>query len=142
MRLTFAYGANLDPAGMRQRCPSAKPLGHASLENWHFRITIDGYASVAPRLGSTVHGVLWQISAKDEAALDAYEEVASGLYRKTHLPVRGTKGPVRALVYVGRSQTSGRPRRGYLDKIVLPAARAWGLPPTHLCELESWLRPG
>ena len=100
MRVTFAYGANLDPAGMRERCPSARPIGQACLENWHFRISNDGYASIAPRLGAMVHGVLWQITAKDEDALDAYEEVASGLYRKCHLP------------------------------------------PTHLCELESWLRPG
>lgn len=142
MRVTFAYGANLCSAGMRQRCASARPLGAAHLDDWRFTITRDGYASIVPAAGSTVHGVLWQIAPRDEEALDAFENVASGLYRKLHMPVTGTNGPVRALIYVARSRTSGRPRRGYLDQIVLPAARAWGLPHAHLCELESWLRPG
>lgn len=142
MRITFAYGANLDATGMRRRCPRARPLGPGRLDNWRFQITRDGVATVVPRMGHTVHGVLWRISAQDEAALDAFEGVGWGLYRKTHLPIQGTSGPVRALVYVGRSKTPGRPRKGYLDEVVLPAARAWGLPDTHVNELESWLRPG
>lgn len=142
MRITFAYGANLDADGMRQRCPQARSIGPGRLDNWRFQITRDGYASIVPRIGHSVHGILWHLSARDEVNLDTFEGIDQGLYRKTHIPVRGPHGPVRALVYVARSQATGRPHKGYLDQVVLPAARAWGLPAAHVSELESWLRPG
>mgnify|MGYP002790472545 CR=1 FL=1 len=39
MPLYFAYGLNMDPAGMAQRCPRSKPLGLARLPR--HRIGVD-----------------------------------------------------------------------------------------------------
>jgi hypothetical protein len=58
MTLHFAYGSNMSRAVMRKHAPFAKPIGVATLVNYRFLITTDGYASVAPRRGERVHGVL------------------------------------------------------------------------------------
>src|ERR1700752_1388801 len=88
MRLYFAYGSNMCRAGMASRCRDAVPLGRARLDGYRYVIHVDGYATVRPAPGATVQGILWRVSARDVTALDAYEDVAGGLYRKVSLPVR------------------------------------------------------
>ena len=46
MPLYFAYGLNMDPAGMADRCPNSRALGPARLPRHRFIVTTDGYASV------------------------------------------------------------------------------------------------
>ena len=59
------------------------------------------------RRAQTVHGVLWRLTPRDRITLDAWENVASGLYRAEILPVRraGRRRP--ALVYVARPLRTG-----------------------------------
>src|SRR5262249_35666357 len=135
--LHFAYGSNMDAAAMRRRCPSAEPLGTARLHNWRFVVTRDGYASVAPAPGQVVHGVLWRLGARDLAAVNAYEAVDSGLYRRRMLTVRPNGGCVQALVYVRRDHSLGRPPPGHQD-IIVTAAREWRLPRDYVRALERW----
>jgi hypothetical protein len=78
MPLHFAYASNMSRAAMRRRCPDAHALGLARLTGWRFVINTDGYASVLPQPGSIVHGVLWQVSMRDLAALNAYEGIGRG----------------------------------------------------------------
>ena len=68
--------------------PAAQPIGVAALADHRFIITADGYASVAPALAQTVHGVLWRITPRDRVTLDAWENIAGKLYRAEILPVR------------------------------------------------------
>jgi gamma-glutamylcyclotransferase (GGCT)/AIG2-like uncharacterized protein YtfP len=140
MTLHFAYGANMDRAGMARRCPSAASVGIAALEGYRFLVTVDGYANVVPAAGESVHGVLWRLKPRDLAALNTFESLDSGLYRRAMLPVRTGEGRVNALVYVGRSVRTGRPRPGYLD-VVIAAARDWNLPPDYVAGLER-MQPG
>ena len=63
-------------------------LDRARLENWRFLISTSGYASIVPGTGAAVHGVLWLLTPRDLAALNAYESLESGLYRRRILPVR------------------------------------------------------
>jgi gamma-glutamylcyclotransferase (GGCT)/AIG2-like uncharacterized protein YtfP len=142
MTLHFAYGSNMSRELMRRRCPAAQAIGPARLDGWRFLVTPDGYASIAPAPGSTVHGVLWRLTPRHLAALNAYESLDSGLYRRRLLAVRTAGRLVRALTYVGRRLGEGRPRPGYQDGIVLPAARAWGLPPHYVAELARWAPGG
>jgi gamma-glutamylcyclotransferase (GGCT)/AIG2-like uncharacterized protein YtfP len=135
MPLHFAYGSNMDPAGMARRCPGAKALGPARLEGHRFIIARAGYASVQRKSGAVVHGVLWRVADSDVAALDAYEDVAGGLYRRMFLPVRLGNDTMRALVYLARDQRPGRPLPRYQEELVLPPARAWGFPTQYLEEL-------
>ena len=137
MTLNFAYGSNMSRPDMRARCPGATALGTATLAGWRFVINPDGYGSIAPRLGGVVYGVLWELTARDLAALNAYENVAGGLYLRRMLPVlhEGVREP--ALVYIARRQGEGTPRPGYIA-IVVAAARDWGLPAPYIRSLMRW----
>ena len=135
--LHFAYGANMSRAVMRKHAPWAQPLGAAELPGHRFVIAACGYASVEPARGEAVHGVLWRLTPRDVTRLDAWENVAGGLYRAATLPVRiaGRRRP--ALVYLARPG-EGRGRPGYMD-LVLAAAREWELPAAYIRSLDQWL---
>lgn len=141
MTLCFAYGANMDRADMRRRCPDAMPLGPARLDGWRFVVTRDGYASIVRQRGNAVHGVLWDVPPRALAALDAFEGVAFGLYKRTTQTVRSGSGSCRALVYVGRRRPAGSPMCGYLEQVMV-AADAWALPVAYCRQLARWRRPG
>jgi hypothetical protein len=140
MTLHFAYGSNMNRGPMRERCPGAQPLGPCRLDDWRFVITQDRYASVVPMVGAAVHGVLWRLTPPDLTALEAYENLDSGLYRPQTLAVRHGGELRRALLYIGRSTSVGHPLPGYQEDIVA-AARDWGFPSEYVAELVRWL-PG
>ena len=106
-----------------------------------FVITAEGYASVAPALAQTVHGVLWRITPRDRVTLDAWENIAGELYRAEFLPVRQAGRPRPALVYVARPGRTGQPKAGYME-LVVAAARAWQLPSNYISSLRQWLPRG
>lgn len=137
MPLYFAYGANMDRAGMAERCPASRSLGLARLKRHRFIIMAEGYASVVRDERGEVHGVLWQLALRDVAALDRFEEIERGLYRKALQSVLTAEGPRRALVYLGRSATPGRPRPGYMPGVIA-SAEGWKLPAPYLAELRRW----
>ena len=139
MPLYFAYGANMDAAAMALRCPVSRLIGGGQVPGYRFIIMRAGYASVVRAPGRTVWGVLWELASADIPALDRYEGVAGGLYIKAALPVRTQAGVRRALIYLGSSAVTGRPRPGYLEAVV-EAARAAQLPPAYVRELGSWAR--
>ena len=83
-RLYFAYGSNLNKSQMALRSPTAKALGSAYFPNW--RLVFRGVADIEE---GDEHDLLpvgiWSIEESDEAALDRYEGVSSGLYRKVEI---------------------------------------------------------
>ena len=135
--LHFAYGSNMSATLMRRRCPSARLEGCACLPGYRFVIMRSGYASVAPAPGSSVHGLLWRVTPRDVAALNAYENLEGGLYRAVTMAVASHRRRRAALVYIGCDRVCGRPRPAYLD-IVMQAARDAGFPPSYLDCLGRW----
>jgi hypothetical protein len=136
MPLYFAYGSNMDRAAMATRCPASKPLGLSRLMRHRFALMAEGYATVVADQGGVVHGVLWDIALADMRALDAYEDLARGLYRKIMQPVlRAEGGLARALVYIGRPAANAKPLPGYLEGVIA-AARDWRLPERYIESLE------
>lgn len=138
MPLYFAYGLNMDEAGMAQRCPRSVKIGLARLERHSFIITSDGYASVVRDPRESVHGVLWECSLGDIRTLDKFEDIGSGLYVKISQPVIIPGGAKRALVYVGRSATPGRAKTGYMEQVIA-AARQQGLPEAYTAQMNRFL---
>jgi Gamma-glutamyl cyclotransferase, AIG2-like len=136
MTLHFAYGSNMSRLHMRARCPDASAIGTMTLSGWRFVIGPDGFASLVRRPGSCVHGVLWRLSTRDVAAINAYENVQSGLYLRRTLLVRQNP-PLTALVYIARRQGAGAPRPGYIDQVV-EAARDWKLPQSYIRSIARW----
>lgn len=128
-------------AGMAERCRGAEALGVARLAGWRFMVTTDGYASIVRAPGAEVLGVLWRLTARDLAPLNAYESIASGLYGRRTLAVRHADAAKRALVYVARERAEGRPRPGYMESVVA-AAREWQLPADYVRALERWAPSG
>ena len=123
---------------MARRCPASRPLGLARLARHRFAILQAGYATVERDTRSTVHGVLYDLALADVPALDRYEDIARGLYRKVMQPVlRNQGGPVQALVYIGAGPRGGRPRPGYMEAVVT-AAESAGLPAAYIAFLEAF----
>lgn len=140
MPIYFAYGANMDVAGMATRCPHSRALGVGRLERHRLAVMPNGWGNVVPDPRSRVHGVLWDLAFADVRALDRFEDVGRGLYRKIVLPIlKSGGGATRALVYVGRGD-GGAPRPEYLETIVA-AARHWRLPAPYIDEISRLGRP-
>lgn len=138
MMLHFAYGSNMHGGVMRRHAPNAVPIGVAQLPNYRFVITADGYASIVPAAGQWVYGVIWRLTLRDRATLDAWENIAAGLYRAEILPVRANGRRQSTLVYIARQRPFGRPKPSYME-IVVKAAREWKLPADYIASLEEWL---
>ena len=136
MTLYFAYGVNMERAGMAKRCPTATPLGPALLSGWRYAIA-QGYGTVAPVPGARVCGVLWRLTPRDLAALNIFESLDSGLYRRTMLTVETGSGRARALVYLAPMRGKRRPMPGYQERIIA-AACEWRLPERYIAELNRW----
>ena len=124
---------------MARRCGGAMPLGPAVLRGWRYVIA-EGYGSVAPAPGMCVFGVLWRLTPRDLAALNIFESLDSGLYRRAMLTVELGGERARALVYVGRKGGRRGAMPGYQERIVA-AAEEWRLPKRYIAELRR-LAPG
>ena len=70
-RLYFAYGANMSVDAMAFRCPSAVPVSSYTLRDWE--LAFFSHATIVPKKGSKVHGVLWYITEDCEWSLDCFE---------------------------------------------------------------------
>lgn len=120
-RLYIAYGSNLNLEQMKHRCPTAKVVSAAALQNWRLWFRGSQHSAVATierEHGFQVPVLLWKIQPQDELALDSYEGWPL-LYRKEilRLTVKGKR--VRAMVYI-MNETGhpyGAPSAGYLDTI-------------------------
>jgi len=122
---------------MRRRCPGARAVGPATLNDHRFFVGLDGWGSVTPSKGDIVHGVLWKLTPRDIAALHAYELLHQGLYNVRYLAVWRGESRVRAMIYILRRRAAGKPRPGYVEMITA-AARSWKLPEAYIRSLERW----
>ena len=88
-----------------------------------------------------MYGVLWTLTPPDEAALDEFEGVAKGFYRKDTLPVEQADGTVvPAMLYRPVDDSPGIASRRYLERII-EVAGMLKFPPEYLAELAAF-RPG
>lgn len=137
-RLYFAYGSNINPEQFASRCPASRFIGRATLHGYRFIITVRGYANVVPEPGAVVHGVMAELTPRDERTLDRCEGVAVGIYRREMLRVLQDDGrEAMALVYVDNETRIGMPKEGYLERI-MEGARFHGLSGGAIKGLEAW----
>ena len=114
----FAYGSNMDPVQMHDRCPGAKPIGVAKYDDYQLMINTRGVATVVPRNDNVCYGVLWAVTEEHMRALDRYEGVKQGFYTKglAKVYIHGTE--FESVIYVASDSKPGVPRSGYLDKLI------------------------
>ena len=124
--LYFAYGSNINLDQMQYRCPDATVYGQAVLDNYDLRFRGSGVATVEPKEGACVYGLLWELTDKCETSLDRYEGYPR-LYIKQTLEVRTFDGQrVPVMAYIMNPEVhlkpSLPPRDYYLGiNILLPA---------------------
>lgn len=101
MKYYIAYGSNLNKEQMKYRCPNAKPIGTAVIEDYelNFRGYSQGVLTIEPKEGSHVPVGIWLITESCEHALDRYEGYPS-LYRKETIKIKLNDGEVDAIVYI------------------------------------------
>lgn len=134
MKIYAAYGSNLNHAQMRGRCPDAKYLGSAMLQNQNLLFCGQpdhSFATIENMEGKEVPIGLWEISARDEKALDRYEGYPN-FYHKTVLPAAFDGEEVHAMVYImDLAMPAGLPSAMYYD-IVEQGYRDCELDPAYL----------
>lgn len=99
-RYYIAYGSNLNIRQMKMRCPSARIIGTSEIPNYEllFKGSKTGsYLTVEPKEGSAVPVAVWEVTEKDELALDRYEGFPTFYYKEEMtLPIKGIRtGKVR-----------------------------------------------
>jgi gamma-glutamylcyclotransferase (GGCT)/AIG2-like uncharacterized protein YtfP len=124
--LYFAYGANMHPGQMSWRCPDA--LAHRAfiLRDWQLKFY--NHATIEPRKGAEVAGVLWTITDECEQSLDAFEGFPSYYTKRTWI-----QDGVQFFFYEMTDPKLGRPSPGYVQDI-RDSYEFWQLPGTLLTE--------
>ena len=143
MTLYAAYGSNLDPAQMRERCPHSPVAGTGWIAGW--RLTFGGedlgwegaLATVVEDADpdSHVFVAIYDVTPDDEARLDSWEGADTGLYRKIRLRVQTLDGEALAWVYTLDAFEGGLPSARYLGVLADGAEKA-GAPDEYVTELR------
>jgi gamma-glutamylcyclotransferase (GGCT)/AIG2-like uncharacterized protein YtfP len=138
--LYAAYGSNLDPQQMAQRCPHSPLRSTGWLTGWRITFGGDGWdgplPTLAEELGHQVFVALYDVTDGDEAQLDSWESADSGLYRKVRVRVATLDGELTAWVYVLNDFEGGVPSARNLG-ILADAAEAAGAPADYVAELRA-----
>lgn len=129
MQLYLAYGSNLNLEQMSRRCPKAKPVGSTFIDN--ARLVFRYVADIQFDAGHRVPVGVWKITDECEDALDRYEGVKGGLYRKVYLPMRGRWTGCNALVYMMNDTGIVPPSYDYVEAI-RSGYRSFRLDQSHL----------
>jgi gamma-glutamylcyclotransferase (GGCT)/AIG2-like uncharacterized protein YtfP len=150
----FAYGSNLEPEQMSRRCPGHTVVGLGELRDHRLTFPLTshdwggGVASVSVAHGESVWGVVYELSAEQLTALDAYEHYVGpgdqhNLYDRETASVQLVRADdgsfprrVHAWIYVARAANPSPPSRRYLDA-VLAGARFHKLPAEYVTKLAA-----
>ncbi|MEO5832343.1 MAG: gamma-glutamylcyclotransferase family protein [Nakamurella sp.] len=142
MALYAAYGSNMDPAQMMQRCPASPFSTSGWLTGW--RLTFGGedlgwegsLTTIVEEPDASVFCVLYDVPPADEKTLDSWEGADIGLYAKIRLRVRTDDGEKLAWLYVLQGYEGGVPSARYLG-VIAEAAEIAGAPAEYVAELRS-----
>lgn len=139
----FAYGSNMLTRRLRERTPSARVIGNATLAGhelrWH-KVSKDGSAKCdivpATAAGACVHGVLFEIDSAEKPALDFAEGIGMG-YRELRVVVEAASGPIEAWSYRATNIDHLALPYPWYKALVVAGAREHGLPRAYVEALEA-----
>jgi hypothetical protein len=139
--LYAAYGTNLDPARMGERCPHSPLHGTGWLQGW--RLTFGGeehgwdgaLATIVQDPFEQVFVALYDVTHDDAAALDGWESADTGLYRKVKVRVVALDAEYVAWTYVLDAFEGGLPSATYLGTLA-DAAEAADAPADYVTALR------
>lgn len=141
-RYYLAYGSNLNMKQMKLRCPGARVMGTAYIHGYglFFKGSKTGaYLTVEPRENGIVPVAVWEVTERDELALDRYEGFPA-FYYKAELPIRYTgictkkEREAEAFIYIMHEEREiGMPSRFYVQTCA-EGYRDFGFDETYLAE--------
>ena len=142
MTLYAAYGSNLDPTRMSERCPHSPLRTTGWLAGW--RLTFGGeehgWDGALPTLVEDpldqVFVAVYDVSPEDERALDSFESADTGLYRKTRMRVAALAGELVVWSYVLDAYEGGLPSAVNLG-VLADAAEAADAPADYVRSLRQ-----
>jgi gamma-glutamylcyclotransferase (GGCT)/AIG2-like uncharacterized protein YtfP len=135
----FAYGSNMNLEQMAVRCPGAQMVSLVRKTGWRYIINQRGYVTALEDPDALTLGCLWKLSKEHWVALDRYEGVGEGFYRRVDCEVITLKSGelVQCIAYRAANETPGVPTENYVETVIC-GARQIGLPMDYLQFLESW----
>lgn len=122
--LYIAYGSNLNVGQMGHRCPDAEVVGTGMIRDYRLEFKALGsnaFATIEPCEGESAPVAVWQISRRDEMALDCYEGYPTHYGREwMDVQMDGEEGEtITGLVYVMNPRAvSCLPSQGYYDAVL------------------------
>ena len=137
-----AYGSNMDPEQMLERCPHSPAAGTGWLNGWRLTFGGEDYGwdgalpMVVPDPKGQVFVALYDVSPQDLAKLDYWEDAEKGIYRRIKLRVATLESDVLAWVYVLDGYEGGLPSARAIG-LIADAAQAAGAPDEYVAELRS-----
>jgi gamma-glutamylcyclotransferase (GGCT)/AIG2-like uncharacterized protein YtfP len=140
--LYAAYGPNLDPARMGERCPHSPLRTTGWLQGW--RLTFGGeehgwdgaLATIVEDPFEQVFVAVYDVTPEDERELDGWESADTGLHRKIRVRVSTLTGEQLVWVYVLDAHEGGLPSASYLG-VLADAAEAADAPDDYIRALRA-----
>jgi hypothetical protein len=140
--LYAAYGTNLDPERMAERCPHSPLHATGWLTGW--RLTFGGedlgwdgaLATIVQDPFGQVFVAVYDVTRDDESALDGWESADSGLYRKTKVRVATMTEELVVWTYVLDAFEGGLPSASYVG-VLADAAEAASAPDDYVAALRA-----
>ena len=141
MTLYAAYGTNLDPARMSERCPHSILESTGWLTGW--RLTFGGeehgwdgaLATIVQDPFEQVFVAVYDVTEEDEVALDRWDSADTGLFRKMKVRVSTLTGELLGWAYVLDAVEGGLPSASYLG-VLADAAEAADAPADYVAALR------
>lgn len=142
MTLYAAYGTNLDPSLMSERCPHSPLRTTGWLIGW--RLTFGGeehgWDGALPTIVQDpfeqVFVAIYDVAPQDEETLDQWEAADTGLYRKTKVRVNTLTEDLVAWTYVLDAYEGGLPS-AHLIGALSNAAEAADAPHDYVTALRA-----
>jgi gamma-glutamylcyclotransferase (GGCT)/AIG2-like uncharacterized protein YtfP len=143
MSLYAAYGSNLDPHRMSERCPHSPLQDTGWLQGW--RLTFGGedlgwdgaMATVVEDHFEQVFVAIYDITDEDVSTLDGWEGADTGVYRKMRVRVSTMNGDAVAWIYVLDAYEGGLPSASYVGMLA-DAAEAADAPHDYVQRIRSF----
>lgn len=119
-RYYIAYGSNLNVRQMKFRCPTAKVVGTSVIKGYELLYKgskTGSYLTIEKKKGGVVPVAVWEVTARDEKNLDAYEGYPNFYYKKNmKIRLSETGKTIDAFVYIMHEERSlGIPSQNYIS---------------------------
>lgn len=125
---------------LRELGSEAEFVSVAHFESRRWIVNTDGVASIVPRRGHRVYGVIWRLPEIEMPALDLFLEVPHLFDRYGALAYLANGRRISAEYYVARNHEMGSATQEYLEPI-LKTGRQFGFPESYLDEISGWSSP-